>query len=160
VGLDGLVGVDGFVAEGHVDVLVAGDDLGDVRGQPGHDRVGDEDPAEVVRGALQRAAVGGGQPGGGERGVEHLADGPCADPAVLGAVLALEQHWRGRQPGAFLRVVGRHQGHRAGAALAADSTSAMSGLITKSRSVSVLDGAICSSGTISPVAGSRYCTRL
>jgi len=42
----------------------------------------------------------------------------------------------------------------------ADSTSAVSGLTTRSRSVSVLDGAICSSGTISPVPGSRYCTRL
>ena len=42
----------------------------------------------------------------------------------------------------------------------ADSTSASSGETTSSRSASVLDGAICSSGTSSPVAGSRYCTRL
>ena len=42
----------------------------------------------------------------------------------------------------------------------ADSTSARSGETTRSRSASVLDGAICSSGTSSPVAGSRYCTRL
>ena len=42
----------------------------------------------------------------------------------------------------------------------ADSTSASSGLTTRSRSESVLDGAICSSGTSSPVAGSRYWTRL
>jgi hypothetical protein len=41
-----------------------------------------------------------------------------------------------------------------------DSTSASSGLMTSSRSTSVLDGAICSSGTSSPVPGSRYCTRL
>ena len=40
------------------------------------------------------------------------------------------------------------------------STSASSGLTTSSRSASVLDGAICSSGTSSPVPGSRYCTRL
>ena len=38
----------------------------------------------------------------------------------------------------------------------ADSTSASSGVITSSRSWSVLDGAICSSGISSPVAGSRY----
>ena len=42
----------------------------------------------------------------------------------------------------------------------ADRTSASSGLMTRSRSASVLDGAICSSGTSSPVAGSRYWTRL
>src|SRR5215467_2255550 len=40
------------------------------------------------------------------------------------------------------------------------STSASSGLMTSSRSASVLDGAICSRGTSSPVAGSRYWTRL
>src|ERR1035437_7973558 len=38
----------------------------------------------------------------------------------------------------------------------ADRTSASSGLTRSSLSVSVLLGAICSSGTSSPVAGSRY----
>ena len=42
----------------------------------------------------------------------------------------------------------------------ADSTSASSGEITSSRSVSVLDGVICSSGISSPVPGSRYWIRL
>ena len=42
----------------------------------------------------------------------------------------------------------------------ADRTSASSGEITSSRSSSVLDGAICSSGISSPVAGSRYWIRL
>ena len=42
----------------------------------------------------------------------------------------------------------------------AASTSASSGLMTSSRSSSVLDGAICSSGMSSPVPGSRYWTRL
>jgi hypothetical protein len=37
-----------------------------------------------------------------------------------------------------------------------DSTSASSGLTTRSRSVSVFDGAICSSGMSSPVVGSRW----
>ena len=59
VGLDGLVGVDGLVAHGDVDVAVAGDDLGDVRREPVHDRVGDEHPAEVMRGVVQRGAAGG-----------------------------------------------------------------------------------------------------
>src|SRR5256714_11672969 len=42
----------------------------------------------------------------------------------------------------------------------ADSTSASSGLTTRSRSESVLDGVIWSRGTSSPVLGRRYCTRL
>ncbi|MGH8920968.1 MAG: hypothetical protein ACRD0H_21990 [Actinomycetes bacterium] len=40
------------------------------------------------------------------------------------------------------------------------STSARSGAMTSSLSVSVFDGAICSSGISSPVAGSRYWTKL
>src|SRR5258708_22153310 len=39
-------------------------------------------------------------------------------------------------------------------------TSASSGAMTSSLSVSVLDGAICSSGISWLVAGSRYCTKL
>ena len=42
----------------------------------------------------------------------------------------------------------------------ADSTSASSGLMTSSRSASVLEGVICSRGISSPVAGSRYWMRL
>ncbi len=93
--LDHLVGVDGLVAEGDVDVAVAGDDLGDVRGQPGQDRVGDEHPAEVVRGEDQRLPGRVGQPGAGERGVEHVADGAGGDLPGLGAAAPLEQQ-RGR----------------------------------------------------------------
>ena len=44
--------------------------------------------------------------------------------------------------------------------LIADRTAASSGPMTRSRSVSVLDGAMDSRGTSSPVAGSRYWTRL
>ena len=56
--------VDGLIAHRGADVAVAGDDLGDVRRKPVHDRVGDEDPSEVVGGVTQRMAVGGvGQPG-------------------------------------------------------------------------------------------------
>ena len=42
----------------------------------------------------------------------------------------------------------------------ADRTSASSGLTSSSLSVSVLVGAICSSGTSSPVVGSRYSVML
>jgi len=60
---DDFLGVGGFVAHGDVDVAVPGDDLGDVRRQPGHDRVGDEHPAEVVRGEGQGLPGGVRQPG-------------------------------------------------------------------------------------------------
>ena len=90
VGLDGLVGVDGFVAEGNVDVAVPGDDLGDVRREPAHDGVGEEHPAEVVQGVVQRGAAGAGQPGACEGRGEQLADGGGGDRAVLGADPALE----------------------------------------------------------------------
>ena len=42
----------------------------------------------------------------------------------------------------------------------ADKTSASSGDTTRSLSSSVLEGMICSRGTISPVVGSRYWIRL
>ena len=106
VGLDRLVGVDGLVAEGDVDVAVPGDDLGDVRRQPVHDGVGEEHPAEVVRGVVQRGAGGVGQPGAGQGAGEDLADGGGGDRAVLGADAPLEQHRGGRQPEAFVVVVG------------------------------------------------------
>ncbi|MEW2567801.1 hypothetical protein [Streptomyces sp. NPDC047070] len=48
VRLDRLLGIDGFVAESHIDVLVPGDHLGDVRRQPVEDGIGDEQPSEVV----------------------------------------------------------------------------------------------------------------
>src|SRR5215469_5042134 len=83
VGLDGLVGVGGFVAEGHVDVAVPGDHLGDVRWEPVQDGVGEEHPAEIVRGVVQWLAAGAGQAGAGGGGGEHFADGGGGDRAVL-----------------------------------------------------------------------------
>ena len=79
------------------------------------------------------------------------------------------RRWNSRGAGGsqtqLMAVVGGHQRERRrrGARtrqMMALSTSASSGLTTSSRSASVLDGAICSSGTSSPVLGSRYCTRL
>ncbi|MEV3993597.1 hypothetical protein AB0J57_32340 [Streptomyces sp. NPDC049837] len=76
MGLDGLAEMDRLVAEGDVDVLVSGDDLGDVPGQAVEDGVGDEQPAEVVQRGMQRSAGGGVRhPGVCERGDEHLPDG-------------------------------------------------------------------------------------
>lgn len=41
--------------------------------------------------------------------MEHVADGAVADPAGLGAGLALEQHGGGWQPGVLVAVVGGNQ---------------------------------------------------
>nr|WP_246250967.1 hypothetical protein [Actinomadura litoris] len=86
VSLDCLFGIDRLVAESDVDVLVTGEDLGDVRRQAAHDGVGDEQPTEVVWGVVQRSAGGGvGQAGVGEGLGQQAADGFVADPSVLGA---------------------------------------------------------------------------
>ena len=96
VGMDRLVGVDGPISHGHVQVLVAGDDLGDVRGQAAHDGVGDEDPPEVVG----SSAAGSCRCGRSDRcwlgWGEHVPDRAVADPAAVGAEPALEQQ---REPG-------------------------------------------------------------
>jgi hypothetical protein len=93
------------VAESDIDIVVAGDDLGDVRAQAVHDRVGEEHPSEVVRCVAQRLAGDVGEPGPGQRGVEHAADGAAADRPVLGSPSALEQE-RGRPgPSAFVPVI-------------------------------------------------------
>ena len=121
MGLDRLVGVDSLVAEGDVDVAVPGDDLGDVRREAVHDGVGDEHPAEVVGCVKQRGRAGIGQSGAGEGAGEHLADGGGGDRAVLGADTPLEQQRGGRQPQAFVVVVGGDERHGvAGAADPAD----------------------------------------
>jgi hypothetical protein len=90
VGLDGFVGVGGLVAEGDVDVAVSGDHLGDVWWEPAQDRVGEEHPAEIVGGVVQRLAAGAGQAGAGEGGGEQPADGGGGDGTVLTADPALE----------------------------------------------------------------------
>jgi hypothetical protein len=64
-------------------------------GKPGQDRVGDEYPAEVMGREGQWLAGGVGEPGPGERGVEHVAHGAGGDLPGLGAAAPLEQQ-RGR----------------------------------------------------------------
>src|SRR5664280_2033498 len=65
VGFDRLGGVDRLVAERGLDARVPADDLRDVWRQAAHDRVGDEDPSEVVRGEDQWCVGGVGERGGG-----------------------------------------------------------------------------------------------
>ena len=98
--------------------MVPGDQLGDVRRHSVHDRVGDEDPAEVVRGESQWPAAGVGHAGAVQGVVDELADGRAADRAGLAAEAALEQQRYRRVPYAFVVVVGHGQRH--GAVLAAD----------------------------------------
>src|SRR5664279_2217664 len=50
---DHLFGVDGFIPHGGIDVAVPGDELSDVRWHPVHDRIGDEQPPEIVEGIPQ-----------------------------------------------------------------------------------------------------------
>jgi hypothetical protein len=113
VGLDGLVRVDGFVAHGDVDVAVPADDLGDVRREPVHDHVGDEDAPEVMRGEPQRLALRAGQAGGGDRAGQQLADVRAGDETVLGAVAGLEQQGQRRVPDPLVLVVGGDERDRA-----------------------------------------------
>ena len=165
VAVDDLFGVDRLISHGGIDVAVAGHQLGDVRRHPVHDRVGDEDPPEVVEGVAQRVAAGVFDPDRGQRVVEvfpqrRLADGPVLQPAP-----PLEQQRHRRVVDALVLVVGHHQRHvrrwcRGSGDMMVDSTSASSGDTTRSRSSSVLDGVICSSGISSPVPGSRYWIRL
>ena len=118
--LDGLVGVDGFVAHGDVDVAVPGDDLGDVGRQPVEDGVGDEEPSEVV--GVKRS----GWPVAGSvspvaamasSSMERIAEALMG--AVLAADAALEQQRQWWQPDAFVVVVGGDE--RDGAVGAADA---------------------------------------
>ena len=108
--LDGLVGVDSFLAHGDVDIAVAGDHLGDMRWQPAHDRVGDEQPSEIMgRESQWLTGCWVGQAGANQCGGENVANDVRADPAALGAESSLEQQRRWWQPYAFLPVVGGDQ---------------------------------------------------
>ena len=79
----------------------------------------------------------------------------------------LIRRWNSSGIGGFQSVRGcrRRRRNRGGVAartlvMIAARTSASSGLITSRRSVSVFEGAICSSGTSSPVPGRVYWMRL
>lgn len=87
MGFDGLLGVHGFVAHGHVDVMVTGDDLGDVRGQAVEHGVGNEHPTKVVRRVAQRLVVCVGEAGVCQSLSEQRADGARRNGPVLGSDL-------------------------------------------------------------------------
>jgi hypothetical protein len=115
VSFDGFGGVDRLVAHRGADVAVTADDLGDVRRQPVHDRVGDEDPAKIVRGEDQRLAVVAADAGAGQGPLEDLSQRAVADGPVLTGDGALEQQRHGRVPGFLVGVVAGHERDGAGA---------------------------------------------
>jgi len=80
---DDFLWVDGLVSHGGVDVAVAGDELGDVRRHAVHDGVGDQHPAEVVRGEPERLPGGVGEAGRVQGDVQQLPDRLRADGTVL-----------------------------------------------------------------------------
>jgi len=90
---------------------MTGDQLGDVRRHAVHDRIGDENPAEIVRDQAKRLAGSVGEPGGGQHQVQELADGRGADLPVLQADALLEQDRHGRAVDPFVVVVGDRQRH-------------------------------------------------
>lgn len=89
--VDNFLGVDRLVIHRRVDVLVPDHELGDVRGHPVHDGVGDEEPAQVVRAEDQGLAAGVGDSAVAEGIFEHVADGGFGDRPVLHSQAALEQ---------------------------------------------------------------------
>ena len=107
--LQGLVGVDGLVGHGDVEVLVAGYHLGDVGWQAVHDGVGDEHATEIMRRAMKLPAIGPHEARAGEHLVDEAADKGDVELFVLGADPVLEQQRRQGEPDLFVVVPGPHE---------------------------------------------------
>src|ERR1022692_38827 len=115
VGVDGLLGIDGVVVHRDVDVLVAGEQLADVRRHAVGDRLGDEDPPEVVGLHGERLPGDVGDPGRGQGFRQEQPDRAVRDRPVLHAEAALEQQRHGgvvELP--LVAVVTAHAGNSAG----------------------------------------------
>ena len=97
VPVDDFLGVDGFVAHGGVDVAVAGDELGDVRGHAMQHGIGDEQAAEVVRGEPQRLPGGVGDAGA----VEGLVEPVSMVPPGIARCSMLNRRWNSSGIGGF-----------------------------------------------------------
>lgn len=106
VPIDDFLGIDGLVSHGGVDVAVAGDELGDVRGHAVQHSVGDEHAAKVVRGELERSPGGIGDAGIPQSHSEPVGDGAAGDGALFQAESTLEQQRYRRVPDPFMGVIG------------------------------------------------------
>ena len=106
VRLDGLFRVDGLIADSGIDILVACDDLRDMRRQAAHDGIRDKDSAEIMRRVMQRLPRGEVlQAGAGKGLVQHFPERGVADRPALAGEPALEQDRGRRPPYAFVAVV-------------------------------------------------------
>jgi hypothetical protein len=165
VSLDGLLGIDGLVAQGDVDVAMACDDLGDMRWQAVHDGVGDEDSPEIVGRVVQGLPVSRVfQSGVDKRGVEHGPQRAVADRPDLAGEPPLEQD-RGRwTPYALITVVDRDERH-CSVRLTDPSDDRRQHVRQlwgddQEPLLICLRGDDLQQGTISPVVGRRYWIRL
>jgi len=130
---------------------------GDVHRESGGDRFGGEDTPEVVRREPQRTSVRTSQAGEGDGSVQEDLDAVGGEDLLPEAPWPLEQEREERAVQPLGLVVAGHQRQLLGVAADAGddglSTSASSGLTTRSRSRSVFDGVTCSRGMTSPVVG-------
>lgn len=93
VALDDFLGIYRVVAHRNVDVSVAGGQLGDVRGYTVHDRIGDEQSAEIVESVAQRFPAPVFQSGAFQRMIEVIAQRSFRDGPVFQASVPSEKQW-------------------------------------------------------------------
>lgn len=96
---------DHHVCLGSVDVGVAEQPGDDVDGESAGDRLGGEDPSEVVWGVVEGLTSRVLQPGAGQRLPEQLVHGALADHLPVPAMPSLEQMRRRRSGDPFVVVV-------------------------------------------------------
>jgi hypothetical protein len=97
VAVDNFLGVDRLVMHRRVDVFVPDHELGDVRGHPVHDGVGDEEPAQVVRAEDQGLAAGVGDSGV----AEGIFDMSRMAASVIGRFSTRRRRWNNSGAGGF-----------------------------------------------------------
>ncbi len=145
--------VNGGVAHGGVEVLVAEEGGGDVDGQAVVDGVGGEQAPEVVRGEALSDLEAHAGPGQGT--VQVLAQGAGVEGPWPAPEPILEQVGQRVAPAAFMLVVAAGEGDLAVGPAARVMTWARTeaswGLAGMTRSASVFDGATWSRGMTSPL---------
>jgi hypothetical protein len=108
---DHLLGIDGNIPLGGIEVEVSEEFGGDVDRQAAVHGFGGEDPAEVVRGEPQRGSVDVHDGGPDSQIGQHASDSRRRDDVESVLVGVLEQVWKGRAEGPLVAVVARQQRH-------------------------------------------------